>query len=236
MTLYLLPNTLGYRDASLIPSKVGEIVAQLQGVIAESQKGGRSFLSLWREDSHRVPLAILNKQRMTQKDCDFYLEPLVNKQESWGLISDAGLPCIADPGMFLVRRARELGIVVKGISGTCSITQALMLSGLPGQNFSFLGYLPQAPKDRDRLIKGLISQKQKTYIFIETPYRNKYTFQAFLDVLPCHAELSVAIGLTGPEEFVDTNTIANWKTKTTSDLVYKRMVKTPTVFLFHIYH
>lgn len=236
MVLYLLPNTLGHRDLSLLPSQVGDVVANLQGIIAESQKGGRSFLSLWRDDAHKIPIAILNKQRLTIKDCDFYLEPVIKKQEHWGLVSDAGLPCIADPGMLIVRRARELGVEIKAFSGPCSMTHALMLSGLPGQNFSFVGYLPQNPKDRDRVIKSLISNKQKTYIFIETPYRNKYTFQALLQALPSHAELSVAIGLTYPEEFVDTKTIASWNTEKKLDVVYDKMVKTPAVFLFHIYH
>lgn len=235
MTLYLFPNTLGNRDLSLLPPAIGEGVSSIHGLIAESQTGGRVFLSLWKGvEAQRVPIAVLPKRRLSVKDCDFYLEPIIKKQECWGFVSDAGMPCIADPGSLLVRRARELNISVQAFPGPCSMMQALMLSGLPGQQFSFVGYLPQSPKEREQSIKRLLGKKQTTYICIETPYRNVHTFQDLLRVLPPYAELCVAIDITNAHEFVDTKTVADWK-KYPIDAVVEKMKKTPLVFLFHIF-
>lgn len=233
MALYLLPNTLGSKRSEDLPSSVGEIVRnKIQGLIVESDRGGRLFLSLWKvEEPHRFPLAVMSKNDTSVKACDFYLEPILKKQESWGVISDAGLPCIADPGAKLVRRARTLGIPVHSVSGPCSITQALMLSGLPGQNFTFHGYLPQNPKERSRYLRSC-SGKSHTQICIETPYRNPYTFDALLDQLPDHGELCVAIDLMGDQEYVSMRSIAVWNQSSNIEEVRERLKKVPAIFLF----
>ncbi|MEF9497231.1 SAM-dependent methyltransferase [Chlamydia sp. 04-14] len=233
MTLYIFPNTLGNRRVDLLPAVIGEIVPKLQGLIAESDRGGRAFLSLWKvQETHKFPIAVLNKNDRSVKAWDFYLEPIVKKQENWGLVSDSGLPCIADPGAGLVRRARALNLPIQAFSGPCSITLALMLSGLPGQNFTFLGYLPQNPKDRARCIKNS-SGKQHTQICIETPYRNVHTFQALLETLPGYAELCIGIDITGDQEFVSTRSVDAWLRSTDLDKVTEQITKTPAIFLFH---
>lgn len=234
MTLYLFPNTLGHRRVDLLPQVIGEILPTLRGLIVESDRGGRMFLGLWKiPEPHKFPLALLSKHSKSEKSWDFYLEPIIKKQESWGMVSDAGLPCIADPGAQLVRRARSLGIPVQGFSGPCSITLALMLSGLPGQSFSFLGYLPQDPKERARYVRGK-STKQQTLICIEAPYRNLHTFQMFLDILPSYAELCVGIDLTGEEECLLTRSIGEWKVSSDHSQVCTRMTKVPTIFLWYV--
>lgn len=236
--LYLFPNTLGNRDLSLLPAAIADVVPHIHGLIAESQTGGRSFLSLWKSiEASKIPLAVLPKRRISAKDCDFYLEPILKKQETWGFVSDAGLPCIADPGCQIVRRARELKLPIQAFPGPCSLTQALMLSGLPGQQFYSLGYLPQNPKEREIFIKRLLAKqaRQITYICIETPYRNIHTFQDLLRLLPPYAELCVAIDLTTPNEVVETKTISDWKQQH-NNTILEKMKKTPLVFLFHIFH
>ncbi|BAE81365.1 tRNA/rRNA methyltransferase [Chlamydia felis Fe/C-56] len=233
MTLYIFPNTLGNRRVDLLPAAIGEVIPRIQGLIAESDRGGRAFLSLWKvPETHKFPIAVLNKNDRSIKAWDFYLEPIVKKQENWGLVSDAGLPCIADPGAGLVRRARSLNLPIQAFSGPCSITLALMLSGLPGQNFTFLGYLPQNPKDRDRCIKSS-SGKQNTQVCIETPYRNVHTFQALLAFLPGYSDLCVCIDLTGDQEFVSTRSVDAWKQSKDLDRVTQKITKTPVIFLFH---
>lgn len=233
MTLYLLPNTLGSKRVEDLPASVGDIVRNtIQGLIVESVRGGRLFLSLCKlEEPHKFPLAVMSKSDTSVKACDFYLEPIIKKQESWGVISDAGLPCIADPGAKLVRRARSLGITIRAVSGPCSITQALMLSGLPGQNFTFHGYLPQNPKERARYVRGC-SGKAHTHICIETPYRNQYTFEALLDQLPSHGELCVAVDLMGEQEYVSTRSVASWNQAADREEVCERLKKVPAIFLF----
>ncbi len=232
MTLYLLPNTLGNKRSELLPSIVRDILPQLQGLIVESERGGRAFLRLCQYPSpQQFPIAVLSKHDVSNKACDFYLEPLLKKQENWGFVSDAGLPCIADPGAKLVRRARTLGIPVQGVSGPCSITLALMLSGLYAQEFSFLGYLPSTPKDREKSIKSHANKKQ-TCICIETPYRNVHTFDSLLRCLPSQTELCVGVDLTGEQEFVSTRSVETWLRSEDLSDVRQRMVKIPTIFLW----
>ncbi|AFS20542.1 tetrapyrrole (Corrin/Porphyrin) Methylases family protein [Chlamydia psittaci GR9] len=233
MTLYIFPNTLGNRRVDLLPAGISEVLPKLQGLIAESDRGGRTFLSLWKvQEIHKFPIAVLSKNARSVKAWDFYLEPIVKKQENWGLVSDSGLPCIADPGAGLVRRARDLNLPIQAFSGPCSITLALMLSGLPGQNFTFLGYLPQNPRERERCVKSSAG-KQHTQICIETPYRNVHTFQALLEVLPGHADLCVGIDLTGDQEFVSTRSVGTWLQSKDIDQVTQKITKTPAIFLFH---
>ncbi|WP_213357804.1 SAM-dependent methyltransferase [Chlamydiifrater phoenicopteri] len=236
MTLYLFPNTLGSRKASDLPPAVGEAVKKIHGLIAESDKGGRSFLKLWEvSEVHKFPLAILPKKAASKKDYDFYLEPLVKSGESWGVVSDAGLPCVADPGALLVARAREKGLVVKGFSGPCSITLSLMLSGLPGQKFTFLGYLPKTPKDREKLFASAVRTKGETKIFIEAPYRNVHVFKSALEFLPKQALFCVASELSTEDELVQTHSIEYWRTFEGLEAFCERISKTPTIFLFHVF-
>lgn len=234
MTLYLIPNTLGNRNPNSLPLEVSEIVPKLQGIIAESEGGGRTFLRLFKISRADVfPLAILNKQ-YSLSYLNFLLEPLL-KGENWGLISDAGLPCVADPGSLLVKLARERDVVVKAFSGPCSITMALMLSGFYGQQFVFVGYPPQQEKDKKKFFKKCEEESRKfcrAVIFIEAPYRNKYTFLSLIDSLSAETHLSVNCHLTMLDEYVQTLTIKQW---IELDLVSisNSLSKKPTIFIIY---
>ncbi len=178
--LLLLPNLLGENrhHEVFLPSSVDAAVKTLDGIIAESEQGGRRFLGHFDTEkaAHLIPLATLN-EHTKDDDLDFLLEPLT-KGERWGLVSDAGMPCIADPGHKLVRRARQLGIPVQAFVGPSAVMLSLMLSGLPGQRFTFRGYLPKESEERKaemRKLEQASSAGQATQIFIEAPYRNAAT-------------------------------------------------------------
>jgi 16S rRNA (cytidine1402-2'-O)-methyltransferase len=214
--LLLLPNVLGEvkHHEPFLPASVDKAVSTLDGLIAESATAGRRFLSRFetKKPANEIPIALFN-EHTPDADIDFLLEP-IRKGERWGLISDGGLPCIADPGAKLVNRANQSGIIVQAFSGPSSILLGLMLSGLPGQRFNFLGYLDKEPKNREKEIKELqrISKtNQVTQIFIEAPYRNKYLLESLLKNLNDETRLCVAWDLTLPTQGVVSQKIERWK-------------------------
>jgi 16S rRNA (cytidine1402-2'-O)-methyltransferase len=232
-TLLLLPILLGdSRHAELfLPASVFKAMQTIDGLIAESEKEGRRYLGRFetKKSASETPIALFN-EHTPDSDLDFLLEPLA-AGERWGLISDAGLPCIADPGSKLVRRAAARGIQVQAFAGPSSILLALMLSGLPGQKFFFQGYLDREPAKRSEQLKQLVHQSKKegaTQIFIEAPYRNSHTLEALLEALPESAVMSISWDLTLPTQGIMTQTIAQWKKCTLPNLEKK-----PAIFLFH---
>jgi 16S rRNA (cytidine1402-2'-O)-methyltransferase len=214
--LLLLPNLLGEfpHHEPFLPSSVDKAVTSLDGLIAESESAGRRYLARFKleKPTHLIPMAVYN-ENTPDEDLDFLLEPMM-KGERWGFVSDAGLPCIADPGSKLVMRARRNGIAVQAFIGPSSIMMALMLSGLPGQRFAFLGYLDKDEQTKKKQIldyeKMSMSQKM-TMIFMEAPYRNKAVLDLLLSTLQENTVLSVAWELTLPEQGILTQTVALWK-------------------------
>jgi 16S rRNA (cytidine1402-2'-O)-methyltransferase len=230
--LLLLPNLLGrgVSHKDYLPESVDRAVQSLDGLIAESEKGGRLYLSYFELDRKptEVPIALLN-EHTPPADYDFLLEPIMKDGERWGVLSDAGLPCLADPGAGLVRRARVGGIQIETFVGPSSILMALLLSGLPGQQFSFLGYLPKQPEQRKTRMTRLEDeayQDNMTQIFIEAPYRNQHTLDTALETLKDETMLSIACDLTLPTEEVITKPVKLWKRAPLPDLT-----KRPVVFL-----
>ncbi len=214
--LLLLPNLLGENKHHevFLPSSVDAAVKTLDGIIAESEQGGRRFLGHFdlEKPAHLIPLATLN-EHTKDEDLDFLLEPLT-KGERWGLVSDAGMPCIADPGHKLVRRARQLGIPVQAFVGPSAVMLSLMLSGLPGQRFTFRGYLPKHAEERQAEIRKLeqaSSAGLATQIFIEAPYRNAATLGDLIATLHDNTLLCVAWDLTTPTQAVVSQSISQWK-------------------------
>lgn len=214
--LLLLPNVLGdvKHHALFLPPSVDKAVATLDGLIAESVTAGRRFLGRFetKKPANEIPIALFN-EHTPDDDIDFLLEP-IRKGERWGLISDGGLPCVADPGAKLVNRANQSGIVVQAFSGPSSILLSLMLSGLPGQRFNFAGYLDKEPKKREFEIKELqrnSKANQSTQIFIEAPYRNKHLLESLLNTLNDSTHLCVAWDLTLPTQGVVSQKIERWK-------------------------
>ena len=231
--LYLFPNVLDPEDKEglWLPACLGTLVAQIEGLIAESEKGGRRFLRRFQFPSPKtfrdIPIRLLNEHSQ-RGALDELLAPLL-KGESWGLVSDCGMPCLADPGRDLVLKARQKGISIQAVSGPSSLLLALVASGLEAQRFAFHGYLP---KEEGNLIKTLRqleerSQKEKaTQLFIEAPYRNEKTLISILNALNDKTLLCLATDLSMPSEQVLTRSIGEWK-KRSGGSIHQR----PTIFL-----
>lgn len=231
-TLYLFPNLLGkhlYHEPWL-PCSIDKAVLDIDGLIAESAQGGRSFLNRFRtkKKPSSLPLGIFN-EHSREEDVDFLLEPLLSG-EHWGFVSDCGLPCIADPGSSLVFRARQKGILVKAFSGPSSITLAIMLSGLPSQSFSFHGYVKRNVNERKRAILELERRSradEATQVFIEAPYRSEKTIRNFVEILDESTRLCAAWDLTMPTQGIVCQDVSLWRKNPLPNLRKK-----PTVFLF----
>lgn len=242
--LFLIPNTLGAVDdtqsdplSSVIPAEVQRITAGLDYFIAENAKTARAFLKVLRSSQplarplQEIDIAELNINT-DAATLPALLAPVLAGRNA-GLISEAGVPAVADPGANLVRLAHDCGIVVRPLVGPSSLLLAVMSSGLNGQSFAFNGYLPVDAQQRAKRIKSLEErsrQEKQTQLFIETPYRNMALLEAL--AASCHPAtlISVATDLTLPAESIKTQTAARWK----RDLTDKKAPdfhKKPTVFL-----
>lgn len=230
--LYLLPNLLADEaEAGWLAQACFEVVPRLDGLICESEKRARRYLKLFTFPEGRsfrdIPLCVLSEHTVS-KELEEMVPPIL--QGTWGLISDAGLPLLADPGAQLVALVRQRGAQVVALPGPSSIVLSLMLSGLPSQAFAFHGYLPreQGPLiARLKILEERSLNEGSTQLFIEAPYRNERTFEALLSALRPSTQLCVASDLTGPHESVCTQSIRAWKTGSPPPLQ-----KIPTIFLF----
>lgn len=211
--LYLLPNLLD--DAvddhtKFLPANIGEIVASLDGCVCETEKLARRFLGRFKKA--QLPLKVLNEHTKDEELADLLVP--IEQGGTWGLLSDAGLPCIADPGAKLVSLARKKNVAVEAIVGPSSFIMALMLSGFTGQRFSFHGYLPREKdvrKVRVRALEQKSKKEQSSEIFMETPYRNLELLQDLILELEPPTQLAVACDLTSPTQEVIVKTIKEWK-------------------------
>lgn len=228
--LYLLPNTLGdVAPDAVIAAAVLNRARSLDYLIAEDPKAARAFLK--RIGSTR-PLQSIRIERLDHNtpsgDFTLLLEPVLAGQDA-GLLSEAGLPAVADPGAGLVRLAHQSGVRVIPFSGPSSIVLALAASGLDGQRFAFHGYLPVAETKLVSTLKDCERQSRKvrqTQIFIETPYRNDRTLAAALRALDPSTLVCVATDLTLESETVRTQTVSQWRKDPSPQLRGR-----PTVFL-----
>jgi 16S rRNA (cytidine1402-2'-O)-methyltransferase len=243
--LYLIPTTLDNLkpDArlssldSVIPPEVRLITSGLRHFVAENAKSARAYLKrIHATHPLQTPLQDLIIEELSVNtpagDVAGLLKPLLAGHDC-GLLSEAGVPAVADPGALLVKLAHEHHIRVCPLTGPSSLLLALMASGLNGQAFAFQGYLPTDAALRTVRIKQLEQQSRTqnmTQIFIETPYRNQALFDAMLQ--NCHADtrLCVAIDLTLSSEYISTSTIKTWQKLTAHNNVID-MQKRPAVFL-----
>ena len=229
--LYLVPSPLGdTRPSGVLPSAHIEMVRTLQYFVVEELRAARRYLSALGMDVRLLEFGVLN-EHTSPGELNDLLEPLRNGH-SMGLLSEAGLPAVADPGAALVALAHRGGFGVVPLTGPSSLMMALMASGLNGQKFAFQGYLPVKPGLRDKKIRALeklSAQEQQTQIFIETPYRNESLFRALLACCSASSRLTVAINLTMPDAFICTRTVEEWKGREPDfSIVYR---KKPCVFL-----
>ena len=211
-TLYLIPAPLGDEGLATIPAQVLETVNTLTHFLVENEKTARRFLKKlgYAHSLDKLTLYRLDK-RTTNDEKMEYLMPLLNGTNV-GLLSEAGLPCIADPGAIVVQMAHENSIRVVPVSGPSSIILALIASGMDGQRFAFNGYLPIKNPQRKSQIQSLerLAGRQ-TQIFMETPFRNNQLLQDLLENCKPTTRLCIACDITLPTETIISQTIAEWK-------------------------
>ncbi|MFT0547621.1 SAM-dependent methyltransferase [Allopusillimonas ginsengisoli] len=229
--LHLIPVSLGEAPPETwLPQAARDTASRLDTYIAENAKTARVFL---KQMGTVKPLQEITIHTLTSKvqepQMREWLQPLVEGGEI-GLVSEAGCPAVADPGARVVALAHNMGIHVRPWVGPSSILLSLMGSGLEGQRFTFHGYAPVEPTARARQIKEWEAGSRKleqTQIFIETPYRNEAMFDTLKKTLQPDTRLCVARALTTGQEWIQTRTVAQWKSMPAPDLAKK-----PTIFLF----
>lgn len=229
-TLYLVPASLGECAIDTIfPGDVLRIARSLPYFIVENAKSARAELKHLGTEHPIQDLDIrVLPREPKQAELDALLAPLVTGQSA-GLMSEAGVPAVADPGALLVRAAHATGIRVMPLVGPSSLLLALMASGLNGQSFAFHGYLPVRDPERGRRIAELEQESRKenrTQIFIETPYRNATLFGALLENCRPRTLLCLASELTTAREQIETKPISAWRSGPPPAIEKK-----PTVFL-----
>lgn len=255
-TLFLVPTPLDFGCASndalpttpalWLPQRTLATAAQLTHWITENAKSTRAFL---KRVEQALPLAaplqaqqIAELPRQAHKKGDHQpateadahartlLAPALQGHDI-GLVSEAGMPAIADPGSSVVRAAHAMGLTVAPLTGPVSLMLALAASGLNGQSFAFVGYLPQEASERAhrlRELESLALKSGQTQICIETPYRNAALLQAMLQHLHPHTRLALCAGLTLPQQATRSAVVADWKRKA---LANGLPLDLPTVFL-----
>ena len=229
--LYLIPTTLGESEPlEVLPLFVKKIIEKLDWFIVENEKSARRYIKRITPRKSQPDLNLLKLDKYADAlEVRGYLD-VCERGISIGLISEAGVPAIADPGAEIVKMAHEKGIRVIPMVGPSSIIMAMMASGFNGQNFAFNGYLPIETSERKKAIKileRLSKEKNQTQIFIETPYRNDKLFSDLKNTLTPGAKLCIACDISLPTEYIRTYEIATWKTKNPD--LHKR----PAIFIIH---
>lgn len=213
-TLYLIPVTLG--DTSItkvIPDGNGDIIREIKYFIVENVRTARRFLKKTDPSIVIDELTFLELNKHTDKtQIDNYLNP-ISEGHNIGVMSEAGVPAIADPGADVVAIAQRRGFRVVPLVGPSSILLSLMASGFNGQSFAFHGYLPIDSNDRIKKIKqmeGRIFHEDQTQIFIETPYRNEKLVEDILKHCSPSTKLCIAVNITCQDEYIKTLPVKNW--------------------------
>lgn len=211
--LYLVPVSISEADVSWsIPALVSKQVSEIQHFIVENAKTARRYLKLLNPsvDYGNIHMLELDKHNVNAQLSE--IRSFLQAHTSVGLMSEAGLPCIADPGNHVVRMAHDMQIRVKPLTGPSSIILALISSGLNGQNFRFNGYLPGKPDERKKALTELEKMaRNSTQIFIETPYRNDAMFQDLLRCLHPDTRLLIASDITGENESIVCRKVSAWR-------------------------
>jgi len=224
--IFLIPVTLGSDQFSqVIPDSVLDITRSLRCFVVEDIRTARRFLRMIDKNFPVDDTAfyILN-EHTRESEISGFLQPLKEGNDI-GLMSEAGLPGIADPGAKLVRIAHEMNIRVIPLSGPSSILLGLISSGLSGQNFRFLGYIPVKPAERGIILKDMEKRAGdgETQIFMETPYRAQKVFETMISVLHPDTKICVAADITLPTEEIRTMRVSEWK-KRIPDLSHRLVV------------
>lgn len=229
--LYLIPTTLGENEPLLVlPLSVKKVIEELDYFIVENQKTARRFIKKITPKKPQPSLILKSIDKYADAlEVSTYLDVCENGI-SVGLLSEAGVPAIADPGAEVVKLAHQKNIQVVPLVGPSSIVLAMMASGMNGQSFTFNGYLPIDVSERKRAIKQLEKlsfEKNQSQIFIETPYRNDKMFADLLASLSPKTDLCIAVDITLESEFIKTCAVEKWKNSIPD------LKKRPAIFIIH---
>lgn len=229
--LYLIPTTLGDNEPlEVLPISVKKIIELIDVYVVENEKTARRFIKKIAPQKIQANLKIrLIDKYANPIEIQRYLD-VCEQGISVGLLSEAGVPAIADPGAAVVSLAHQKGVKVVPLVGPSSIILAMMASGFNGQNFAFNGYLPIENSEKKQRIKEfekLASEKNQSQIFIETPYRNNKLLADLLSTLHQETQLCIAMDITLPTEFIATKKIKDWKN------TQLEMHKRPAIFIIH---
>ena len=229
--LYLIPTTLGMNEPlEVLPISVKKVVEELDHFIVENEKTARRFIKKIAPRKSQPSLRIFVLDKFTTEfESKSFIDPCF-KGVNVGLLSEAGVPAIADPGAQIVMLAHLKKVRVVPLVGPSSIVLAMMASGLNGQSFAFNGYLPIDANERKKMIKQYEKRSKEldqSQIFIETPYRNEKLLFQLKSALTPSTMLCVAADLTLPTEYIRTMTAEEWKKE--SPNLHKR----PCIFILH---
>lgn len=225
--VYLIPSVLDEVATQTIPPYIIDAVKNCRVIFAENERTARRFLkSICKE------IVIDDYEWFTihkaEEELTATFKQKIKEENNIAIISEAGCPGIADPGQILIAAAQQLDVTVKPLVGPSSILLALMASGMNGQQFEFIGYLPIDNMERVKRIKELEGASEKnnsTKIFIETPYRNNQLIETILKTCKPATKFCIAAELTGINEYVKTKTVAEWRKEKTD------FHKKPVIFL-----
>ncbi|MDR1405743.1 MAG: SAM-dependent methyltransferase [Prevotellaceae bacterium] len=228
--LYLIPAPIGAGAVDdVIPQGTLAVLRRLTYFVVEELRTARRYLSKAGVAAPIDTLTFFTLNEHTAPEAVApFLQPALEGNDI-GLLSEAGVPAVADPGAVLVRLAHAKSVEVVPLVGPSSLLLALMASGLNGQSFAFAGYLPVKPHERQQRIKHLerlSASGNQTQLFIETPYRNLSLFAAILESAAPGTLVCVAANLTQPDAFVHTASVAEWKAAAVPDIHKK-----PCIFL-----
>lgn len=229
--LYLIPTTLGDNEPlEVMPLSVKKVVEQLNVFIVENEKSARRFIKKITPTKSQPSLKLFLLDKYSNElEIRNYLD-VCEQGISVGLLSEAGVPAVADPGADIVNLAHKKNIQVVPLVGPSSILMAVMASGMNGQNFAFNGYLPIDKQERKRVIKELEKlsfDKNQSQLFIETPYRNEKMLADLISVLHPNTRICVACDITLPTEYIKTFTAKEWKR------IKPNLHKRPAIFIIH---
>ena len=229
--LYLIPTTLGDNEPlEVLPLSVKKVLEQLQYFIVENEKSARRFIKKITPKKSQASLHILVLDKYTDDSESKHFLDICFEGHNIGILSEAGVPAIADPGATIVQLAHQLKLKVVPLVGPSSILMAMMASGMNGQNFAFNGYLPIDTNERKVAIKHLERRSKEfnqSQIFIETPYRNEKMFRSLLQQLTPTTQLCVATDISLQGEYIRTMSAKEWKSYTPD--LHKR----PTIFIIN---
>ena len=230
-TIYMLPTPIGDRPVyDVLPEYNRAVMARLDYFIVENTRSARRFLSKAgiARPSDTLECRELNEHTVAGREVEELVKPLVEGRSA-GVVSEAGVPGVADPGALGVEACHRHGIRVVPLVGPASVILAVMASGLNGQSFAFNGYLPVKPPERARAIRTLerrATGERQSQVFIEAPYRNAKLLGQLLEVCAPDTRLTLAVDITSPQEYIRTLTVREWRSA-----LLPEMDKRPAIFI-----